>query len=227
MTIPVINYSLKYLLNRHYPISPDEAKVIGRSLKQVAGNYASTRGDLWAAVYDAVYGFLTGKQQVNTFKSPMSTAVAQAYIETSDIAYVDGGGELPMDEDSLSQSKAELDAQLGYVDNLFSTLKALRKEGDFDPITEAFAAANRWTLALDGFFNSVKFMGAGNKMLTWNLGNTERHCDTCLSLNGQRHRASWYIGRNYIPKKPGSNTDCGGYHCDCSITDDNGVEFTI
>lgn len=223
----VIEYSLKYLLSRRYPITPEEAKTIGKSLKQVAGNYATSRSDLWAAVYDAVWGFLSSNSHVGTFSRPMSTALVKAYIETSEIAYQDGGGELPLDEDTQSYAKSEIDSQLAYVDNLFSTLKALRKEGGYDPITEAFSAAGRWSNALDGFYSSIKLMASGNKMLTWNLGSTERHCETCLSLDGQRHRASWYVSRNYIPRKPGSSTDCGGYHCDCKLTDDNGMEFTL
>ena len=70
-------------------------------------------------------------------------------------------------------------------------------------------------------------MGKGKQMLTWRLGNTEVHCSTCASLNGKRHRASWFISHDYIPGKPGAAMDCQGYNCDCALVDDEGIEVTI
>ena len=96
-----------------------------------------------------------------------------------------------------------------------------------DANTEAANRADSWTSAMDGYYNAIKLMGAGNKMLTWYLGETEKHCDTCLDLNLQRHRAAWYSARGYTPRKPGSATDCGGWNCDCQLLDDEGNEFTI
>lgn len=222
-----IENALQYLFDRKYPISNEDAKTIGASMKAVSGDYYPVRQEFWGAVYDAVWGYLTSKSHVATYREPMATALAKAYIETADIAYVDGGGSLPLDEDTLSYAKSEMNAQLGYVDSLFETLKQLRKEGDYDAISVAFEKANLWSSALDGFYNAIKMMGAGNKMLTWILGNTEKHCKDCANLDGQRHRAKWYISRGYTPRRPGSNTECGGYRCDCSLTDDDGQEFTI
>lgn len=223
----MIEFALNFLRDRHYPIPSQDMKTIGMSLKQISGEYNPIRQELWASVYDNVYDFLSTTHQVGTNSRPMATAVSKAYIETLDIAYADGGGSLPVDEDTLAYAKAELNAQLSYVDSLFATLKEMRKEGDFDSIHEAFLRANNWSSALDGFYNTIKMMGANNKMLTWRLGNTEKHCKSCLSLDGQRHRAKWYISRGYTPRKPGSSTDCGGYHCDCKLEDDNGEVFTI
>lgn len=222
-----IEQAFSYLLNRHYPISPEDVKAIGSALKQVSGEYYPVRQEFWGAVYDAVFGFMDSKGHITTYKEPMATALAKAYINAGDIAYQDGGGALPMDEDTLAYAKSELSAQLSYVDSLFETLKQLRKEGDFDAISIAFDKANLWSSALDGFYNSIKMMAAGNKMLTWILGNTEKHCPDCLHLNRQRHRAKWFSSRGYTPRRPGSATKCGGYFCDCRLVDDDGNEFTI
>ena len=60
-------------------------------------------------------------------------------------------------------------------------------------------------------------------IVTWQLGHTEKHCGTCLNLNGQRHRLSWFLDFGFIPREPGSKTlDCHGFNCDCSLVDDNG-----
>jgi hypothetical protein len=208
---------------------------ITRSAKQLglipsarkAGDYSSIRDQLYDAIYNAVDGFLSGNAQVGTYSRPMATAVSQAYLEASEIAYTEGGGALPLDNDTAAWVRGELDAQLGFVDSLFETLKALRKEGDFESVEEAINHAERWASGLDGFFNAVKIQGAGNMMLTWQLGGTEKHCKDCLRLNGQRHRASWYISRGYTPRKGGSMTDCGGWNCDCQLVTDDGDEFTI
>lgn len=196
-----------------------------REMKQE--DYSGIRDTLWIAVYDAIYDYLNSSSNVTSFRESMVMAVSQAYLSTSEIAYEDGGGSLPLDEDTASQAQADLQAQLGFVDSLFVSLKALRKEGEFDANSEAADTADRWSSGLDGFYNSIKAAGAGNKMLTWRLGSTEKHCDTCLSLDGQRHRASWFISHNYIPRKPGSSTDCGGFHCDCGAEDDDGEDFFI
>lgn len=194
-------------------------------------DYSSIRDRFWDAVYNAVEGFLTSNQQPGTASRTMATALSQAYIEGGDVAYQDGGGDLPLDPDTAAWARGEIDAQFGFVDSMFQTLKSLRKEGEFDAGDEAQARAVSWTYALDGFYNAVKMRAAGNKMLTWNLGNTEKHCHVgtynCASLAGQRHRASWFVARGLTPRKPGSNTTCGGYNCDCYYTDDNGNEFTI
>lgn len=221
-----IEIALQYLIDRRFPISPDEMKSIAPSIKQIDGDYYPVRQELWGAVYDAVFEFLGGKY-IPTTANVMATAIGKAYIETSDIAYVDGGGDLPLDDDTQSAAKTLLNEQIAYVDSLFDTLKQLRKDGDFDPTAVAFEKAKNYTSALDGFYNTIKMMGAGNKMLTWVLGNTEKHCKDCSNLDGQRHRASWYNARGYTPRRPGSNTACGGFRCDCRLVTDDGEEFTI
>lgn len=61
-----------------------------------------------------------------------------------------------------------------------------------------------------------------DQMGTWKYGDTE-HCDTCLNLNGQRHRLSWYMKNGYIPRQPGSETlECKGYRCQCEVRSDSG-----
>lgn len=232
--IPVLTNALEYLRSRG---ATDKAALArytaikngvmpSRALKG-AGEYSAIRDRLWSAIYDAIEGYLSGSGHITGPKGSLTTALAQAYVEAADTGYVDGGGDLPLDADTAAWARGELDAQFGYADSLFENLKALRKEKDFDAETEAEARADSWCMALDGFYNALKLAGAGNKMLTWNLGFTEKHCDTCSKLDGGRHRASWYASHGYYPRKPGSNTDCGGWRCDCSLTDDDGNEFTI
>ena len=191
-----------------------------------AAGYDGVRTVLHGAVFGAVFGYLSGGSLAD-MRSRMELAVSRAYVETSEIAYQDGGGELPLDPDTAAWARGQLDAQLAYVDELFEHLKDIRREGDFDAGAIAEARASGYAGGLDGFYNEAKMHGAKNIMLTWHLGNTEKHCKTCASLDGKSHRASWYIERDYIPRKPGANLDCHGYNCDCTLTDKNGNEYTI
>jgi hypothetical protein len=250
MTHPNIEFAINYLLERGtmIPIEmlaqlrglalPSEVKDRKEIIKSIkaglihsremkADEYSVIRDGLWISVFDSVFDYLNGDLNIVSAKNKMTLALSQAYIDTSETAYQDGGGSLPLDEDTASTANGELQAQLGYADSLFSNLKQLKKEDGVDANAEGADIADRWSSALDGFYNTIKLSGAGNKMLTWNLGDTENHCGNCSSLDGQRHRASWYLGKGYTPRKPGSNTECGGYNCDCSLTDDDGEEFTI
>lgn len=227
MTHQAIKTAINFLKGRGYKIPSHVLLLAHRKEMKQAGDYSAIRDDLWTSIYDAIEGYLSSSSPITSYKNQMVTAVSKAYLDTVDTAYQDGGGSLPIDEDTASWARGELQAQLGYVDSLFETLKQLRKEDDLDAQIEASDTTDKWTSALDGFYNSVKLAAANNKMLTWNLGSAEKHCKTCLKLDGQRHKASWFFSRGYTPRRPGSNTDCGGYHCDCSLTDDDGEEFSI
>lgn len=247
MNNDAINIAIKYLKDRGVKIpadvlgivplsilTSDDKKQIADSIKnktilsrayKQATSYEPIRQEMWAAVYDAVDGFLSSNGQVRTYKDVLVTAISKAYIETADIAFVDGGGSLPLDEDTASFARSLLDAQLGYVDSLFETLKQLRKEEDVDAIHEAFSRANGYANSLDAFYNSIKTMGAGNKMLTFTGDDGKESCSDCQKYKGQRHRASWWVSHDAVP--PNRNFECGGYNCEHLLVDDNGQEFTI
>jgi hypothetical protein len=192
-----------------------------------AAGYEGVRIVMRGEIFGAVFGYLSGSGYITTHKAAMATAVSRAYIETADIAYVDGGGSLPMDEDTAAWARGQLDAQLGFVDELFEHLREVRKSGSFDAGSIASARADGYASALDGFANEARLRGSKNMMVTWHLGATEKHCKTCAGLDGKRHKISWFVDRNYIPRKPGADLECGGWNCDCSLTDDQGNELTI
>ena len=232
MTQPAIDTALHYLKSRgatgkaaHARYTAIKRGVIpSRALKD-AGDYSSIRDRLWQAVYDAVETYLSGSGNVTIPKAQFTAALSQAYIDGADTGYVDGGGELPLDEDTAAWARGELDAQFGFVDSLFETLKALRREGDFDAATEAEARAEGYTNSLDALYNGAKLAGAGNKMLTFTGDDGAESCADCQRYKDQRHRASWWIAHNAVP--PSREFECRGYNCDHRLTDDEGNEFTI
>jgi hypothetical protein len=194
---------------------------------KIADGYTGIRAEMSGEIHDAVYDYLTGSGNVTAYRSAMALAVSAAYIAAADAAYVEGGGSLPLDDDTAAWARGQLDAQLGFVDGLFESLRELRKEGDVNPAAEALGRANGYAGGLDGFYNEATLRGSKNKMVTWHLGATEKHCKTCASLSGQSHKISWFVDRDYIPRKPGASMECNGYNCDCTLTDRDGNELTI
>ncbi len=192
-----------------------------------AAGYEGVRTVMHGAVFGSVFGYLSGSGYAPAFREQMATAVSKAYLETADIAYQDAGAELPLDEDTAAWVRSELEQQFGFIDELFERLKELRKQDGVDAGAEAQARAEGYANALDGFANEVRLRASKNVTATWVLGATEKHCKTCSSLDGKSHRISWYIDRDYIPRKPDAAMDCHGYNCDCSLVDKNGNEYTI
>lgn len=190
-----------------------------------SSDYGAIRDGLWIAIYDSIYDYLNGDLTIASARNKMTLALSEAYISSADVAYQDGGGVLPLDEDTASYANGELQAQLGFADSLFATLKGLKKEGDYNANTEAADHADGYTRSLDGLYNGVKVNAAGSTMLTFDGSDGKESCKDCKRYKGQRHKASWWISRNAVP--PSHLFECGGWNCEHFLVDDNGKEFTI
>jgi hypothetical protein len=188
-------------------------------------SYEGVRATYWLAIYEAVYGYLTSDRPVTSFRASVQRAMVEAFGATADAAYVDGGGELPLDADTLAWFNGRVNQELSFIDDLFTGLRGRRADADAE--AEALARAESYSRTLDGIYAEAKMRGSKNIMLTWHLGSTIKHCKTCAKLDGQRHKISYYINHDYIPRKPGNGCECGGYNCDCSLVTDSGEEFTI
>jgi hypothetical protein len=159
----------------------------------------------------------------NAFKK----AMIQAFGDSFDLGWTQGGAELPVDDDAIGWLEARLNQEAGYIDVLFQQAKEVRKEEDADYFAWLTSHADNYTSTVSAVYNAGRMYAKKNQMLEWRLGNTERHCATCSKLSGKRHKASWYLSRNHIPRQPGANLQCGGYNCDCSLVDPEGNEVTI
>jgi hypothetical protein len=158
----------------------------------------------------------------NAFRRAAVEALGGAF----DLGYSDNGGAMPMDDDTLAWLNARIEQELGFIGTVFELAKELRKDEDADYLAWVSARADGYAAAVRETYNAGKMYAQKNQLLTWQYGDTD-HCATCEKLNGQKHRATWYLARNYIPRKPGANLDCGGYRCQCSLLDSQGNEFTI
>lgn len=187
------------------------------------GGYQGIRGTYWAEIYDSVYDYLVSDRPVTSYRNKMSKAMVDAFVQAAEMGYEDGGGSLPMDDETLNWLGAAQTTELGHIADLFNRLK-IEWDG-LDAINEAYARADGYASTLDQIFSEAKMRGAGNKMLTFVGSDGKESCKDCQRMKGQRHRASWWVKNDLIPGS--SKYECGGWNCEHILVDDNGIEFTL
>ena len=221
----VNNNQLMLIARQAALLVPEVKQYLKPETIKALNTYEGVRNDYWASVYDAVEGYLNSSQPITSFRNSFYNAMNSAFQTAAEYGYADGGGEVPLDDKAQSWLDGMIAGEKANITALFQTLKD--KRGDVDAINEAFARAEGYSSTLDSIYSQAMMWGAKNPVLTWHLGQTEKHCATCAKLDGKKHRASWFMDRGYIPKQPGASMECGGYNCDCTLTDKDGNEYTI
>jgi hypothetical protein len=179
-----------------------------------AAGYDGIRTVMRGEIFGAVFGYLSGSGYVTTFKAQMTTAISKAYIEAADAAYVDGGGSLPLDDETAAWARGQIDLQFGYIDELFERLKDIRKQGDFDAGAIAQARAEGYASSLDSFFGEAKMRGSDNITLEFGGSDGKENCSTCKRLKGKRHKISYILKNDLIPHPGNTNFECLCYRCE-------------
>ena len=188
-----------------------------------SGDYDSIRGTYWAEVYDAVENYLDSAVNVTAPRNKLLVAMGEAFTATVYIGYQDGGGELPLDDDTAAWMGGRIAAERGFITDLFARLKEQR--GELDPVNEALARANGYASGLDQVYSEAKLHGSKNKMYSFVGDDGEESCPTCQKMKGQRHRGSWWIKNDLIPGS--TKYECGGYNCQHVLVDDSGQQITL
>lgn len=224
-----ITQAFEYLTTNSIEIPVD--LLIEARAKGIKAGYAEGGvSEITARYNNEIVSSLTTYFEGGSITSPRNQfrqAMIEAFNSAFDTGYEDGGGALPLDPNAAAWLQAQIGAEVGHIDTVFEQVKELRKEPEFDFFSWITGKADGYTATISAIYNAAVLWAKKNQLLTWGLGNTEKHCDSCLKLDGQSHRASWYIARDYIPRKPGAAMDCGGYHCDCRLKDKDGNEVTI
>lgn len=191
----------------------------------------SDDADYYRIFNGGLYELLIGNRDAATLRSDLRAA-AKEYLKRAFVTgYLETSGaedETEIEADDLAWIKARITQEYGFISQLVKDMRATDVSGmtksEIRSITEARAEGYRRTL--HAVYNEGRLRGARNQLLTWHYGDTQ-HCDTCQKLNGKKHRAKWYVDRNYIPARPGADMDCGGYQCQCYLTDKSGERFTL
>lgn len=135
-----------------------------------------------------------------------------------ELAFADGLKDGGVDDAALDDEDRELVNNLKAAQSAFVTdfLNTVYKTGISDD--QAAGKPEQW---FNGSVYPAYIAGlqsaAGNMMMRWSLGRTEKHCRSCLALNGQVHRLKDFINNGFYPKSDA--LICGpGKHCDCTVT---------
>lgn len=179
---------------------------------RAAGGYEGVRNTYWAIIYDAVYDYLTGDKPATSFKNAVKKGVVEAFGSAVDMGYEESGGDLPLDSDTLAWLNDQVDVEFGHVDDLFSRLK---KEWDgLDPINEAFARADGYARTLDAIYAEARMRGAKEATAEFVGDDGAESCEDCKKMKGKRHKLSYIIANNLIPRPGNDAYECKGYHCE-------------
>lgn len=225
-----ITEAFQYLDSMGVPV-PIDLYIRAKAVGAVKAGYTAGGVPEINSIYNKeIVAALTSYFEGGSVTSPRNQfrqAMTEAFNSAFDTGYIDGGGELPANEDAVAWLQAQLVAEVGHIDGVFQQIKELRKEPDFDFFQWVVSKADSYTRTISSIYNGASLWAKGNQVLKWNLGKTEKHCASCLGLNGTSHRASWYISHNYIPRRPGASMECGGYYCDCYLTNKSEETVTI
>lgn len=123
----------------------------------------------------------------------------------------DGGVTDPLDEDDLAQVQHWLINQSEFVTQ-FSDDAYKRELSPAEVQQHATMWANK---SLQEMYDSGRMSADRNGMYEWVLGRTEKHCQSCKTLDGQRHRFKQWYSKNILPKS--ERLACGGWNCDCKL----------
>lgn len=143
----------------------------------------------------------------------MATGIQDAYFE----GLSEGGiGPEDVDESDVRAVDEMTKAQHEFLTDYVLDVQDAR--GDDAAEEAVLGRVDYWSQSMQVAYQKGLTSAKANEMVTWHLGATEEHCDTCSWLNNQRHRRKWFDDKGYIPRQPGSKTlDCGGWRCDCTL----------
>lgn len=228
--------ALNYLSHNGIPLPADlqlalEAKGLLKHFPRQGIKKAESIDEANAAYHDTITSELTTYFEeggaITSYKNAFKQAVVEAFYDSFELGWQDGGAELPLGEDEISWIEARINQEFGFIDMLFQEAKELRKEEDFDYFSWITQRADGYTRMLAEIYNQGTLRARDDIMVTFDGDDGEESCETCTKLKGKRHKISWFVKRNYVPPF-GVGLECGrGGHCQHGLFDDQGNEITI
>lgn len=195
-------------------------------------DYAPIRQAYEMTVAGVITEYLyTDKARITGFKGQIKREMIESFTLAFDQGYADGGGDPQEKErDDDAWLTAKMNAEIGYIDQLFQQLKELKDEAKEDPTVldgEAQRRAEGYARTLDGVYSEGKVRGGKNVMLTFGGEDGDENCNTCKKLKGKRHRAKWWVKRGLTIFRGNQNYECGCWQCWHFLFDDTGKVWTL
>lgn len=187
---------------------------IRRSVSEVTRTY---RDALTNWVYETMGGRMTAIDLRRAHKALIRSIAQDAYFE----GMRQGGIQNPQDEvddTDMARIKEWIATQASYADGFAKAVGEVA--GDNAKRAEVLSRVEMWCDSVSALGTQGEMSAKSNRPGIWHLGNTVEHCTTCAGLDGKRHRVNWFLSHGYIPRQPGSNVlECGGWNCQCFISD--------
>lgn len=196
-------------------------------LASAKSDYSDIRNQYYNLVNDNALAYLvqTGSD-ARKFKNAIKRGFTEAFPDAFYSGYATGGGQ-DVEPDDDAWLTERMNAEMGFVDMLFLSLKAVKDE-ELPPselVAEAEQRATGYTQSLDGVYAQGVLRGNKNKMLTMVGDDGKESCTDCRKNKGKRYSARKWL-RIGIPGVPGNSYECGGWNCEHYLEDDEGNAFT-
>lgn len=166
------------------------------------------------AIRDAYRGKINRRELGRLLRSLVKEATEAAYVEALREADVE------IDDTAMQEIDELYLTQEDFIPDFADAIMVAKAQPDMRARIDE--RAGMWAQSVAGAKMAGRANASKAEMVTWHLGRTEEHCETCTQLNGQRHRRSWFQVRRYFPRMPGAAMDCGGFNCLCTLTPDKG-----
>jgi hypothetical protein len=191
-----------------------EADIKAPKINTIAGRggIASFRRNIRASVRGLWSGALTKRQALSAFRSAIERAVEKAWVE--------GAAECGIQENELTIEELtardefifeQNDLAPNFIDDIAANPKA--NDGQLTPLLQR---AELWINQYESAKQQSESLACANEKREWRIGRTE-HCRTCLALNGQVRRMSFWAN-NVLPRNaPNPKLECRGFRCQCTL----------
>jgi hypothetical protein len=221
----VIPKHVEQFVREELPLAADKAAIAAVFEDAIAlvdtaamKDYADTRAEFVQEMLTIIGQGQADDVSRQKFSGSMRTALRRYGLQ----AFQDGiteGSEADHEsfsEDELTIFKAWNAETADYISGLSSELY---KEGGITE-SEVELRADMWgRKSLNDIFYTGYRIGGANKALTWHIGGTIDHCDSCKANDGVTKTADEWGQSGFVQDR---RLDCGGWKCECFYTDSQG-----
>ena len=196
--------------------TPQRTMELGRGkLGVYRKDFTATQIDYTSDLADLISGGLSDEVSRRRAGTVMRALNAKYIRQAMKDGLEDGGIEdAILEGDDLSKANELIAEQSGYVTDFLDKLYS-----DNPGVNDVEARVILWAnKALVPAYQAGLISADRDGLYEWVYGDTE-HCDTCLRLNGQKHRLHEWED-HYMPQS--EELDCGGWRCECKLVKSKG-----
>ena len=216
MTIKTLLFAAIKSIVKAYPGVKSMLDNRGRFIAATPAEYKTEDAYLWS-IRNLVKDLYAGRIG-NDFIDSMAELIQGQFTRAFNQAWRDEGEQLPLPDYLQEGLETEILDQFDYVDQYYADIvDAKENEQPIEPLLgRADLWAGQWTTTYE---EAVRLIANENgENMVWRLGDTEKHCTSCASLDGIIAPASLWEELDVHPKD-GDNPklECRGFRCDCTL----------